>query len=137
MAAFSNYLELGLLNSILRNASGVKPASVYVSLHTASPTDAGTPATELSDSGYSRVECQGDTNWTAPSAQGGGSSTSNANTLEFDAIVDGPVTVSHFGVYDAATGGNLLFHGEMDTPRSLQINDVVSVPAGALTIVLE
>ena len=47
MAEMSNYLEDALINATLRATTFTSPATVYVSLHTADPTDAGT-GTEVS-----------------------------------------------------------------------------------------
>lgn len=141
MSAFSDYMEQGLLNYTLRGVAFTQPTAIYVALFTADPTDANTTANELSDSGYVRQDAAGggaiSTGWAAPSVDGIGYACTNALALEFPPIVDGAVTVSHFGLYDALTVGNLLYHGAFDTPRSLQIDDVVAIGIGALKITLE
>lgn len=141
MAAFSDYLEEGILNYTLRGQSLTQPTTIYVALFTADPTDANTTANEVDDSAYARQDAADGgaiaTGWTAPSVSGSGHVSSNANALEFPPIADGSITVTHFGLYDASTGGNLLYHGEFDTSRTLQVDDVVSVAVGALTITLE
>lgn len=141
MAAFSDYLEQGVLNYTLRGQSLSQPSAIYVALFTANPTDANNTANELQDSGYARQDAANGgsvaSGWAAPTASGTGHVCSNANALEFPPIVDGSVTVTHFGLYDAATGGNLLYHGAFDTARTLQIDDVVSVAIGALSVTLE
>ena len=141
MAAFSNFLEQGILNYTLRGQSLTQPTSIYVALFTADPTDANNTANELSDSGYARQDAAngGDiaTGWTSPTVSGTGHVCSNAIAMEFPPIVDGSVTVTHFGLYNAATAGDLLYHGAFDTARTLQIDDVVSVSVGSLSITLE
>lgn len=140
MAAFSDYLEQGVLNHTLRGSTLATPAAVYVALFTADPTDAGSGA-EVADSGYARQDAAKgaaiDTGWNAPSTSGAGYVCTNAKTLEYPPIADGQVTVTHWAIFDASVGGNLLFHGVFDTPRTLQIDDVVSISSGALSITLE
>lgn len=131
MAAFSDYLELQLLNHSLRNTPLTAPAAVYLGLFTADVTDAGT-GPEVTDSGYARKAVT----FAAPAVVGTTHSCANAATVEFNAIVQAAVTVSHFGIYDAATGGNLLYHGVFGSSRTLQIDDVPTVAAGAVSVSL-
>lgn len=140
MSAFSDYLEQGVLNHTLRGQSLTAPTATYVALFTSDPTDAGTGA-EVSDSGYARQDAaQGggvSSGWSAPTTSGIGYQSANAKTLEFPPLIDSQVTVTHFGVFDTATGGNLLYHGQLDVSRTMEVNDVVTVSAGSLTITLE
>jgi len=53
MSAMSDYLENAFLDHFLGTSSTSAPAAVYVGLHTADPTDAGT-GTEVSGNGYAR-----------------------------------------------------------------------------------
>ncbi len=69
MAEMSNYLENALINATLRATTFTSPATVYVSLHTADPTDAGT-GTEVSGGSYARTAA------TFASPSNGASSTS-------------------------------------------------------------
>ena len=54
MAEFSNYLENALINAVLRATTYTSPATVYVSLWTSDPTDAGS-GTEVSGGSYART----------------------------------------------------------------------------------
>lgn len=141
MSAFSDYLEDGIINHIFRGSALTQPTAIYVALFSSDPTDANTTANEISDSGYSRQDAADggviSSGWTAPATSGTSRQTSNAKAMEFPPIVDGQVTVTHFGLYDAATAGNLLFHGAFDTARTLEIDDVVSIAIGALTVSLD
>ena len=53
MAAMSNYLENKVLDYVLRDQADWAPTAVYLALHTADPTDAGTGA-ECSGGSYAR-----------------------------------------------------------------------------------
>jgi hypothetical protein len=130
----SDYLESAVLNSVLRGQVFPVPSKTYIALFTADPTDANIQANEVSGSWYARQDiAQGgviESGWTAPS---NGVST-NAKVITFPAVTDSQVTVTYFGIYDAATAGNLLFHGNLATPKTLLVDDVLSFSIGALQI---
>jgi hypothetical protein len=138
MSAFSDYLEAAIINATLRGfAFPTPPTTVYLALFTVSPTDANTGGelTSGSSPGYARVAVPNN-GWAAPSAGAGGvTTTSNINALEFPEATSnwaGPIT--HFGILDASTGGNLLYHGALTTPRSISAGDVLRFGSGALIV---
>lgn len=133
MSAFSDYLEAALLTATLRGGT-YTGGGVYVALFTATPTDAGTGA-ELVDSGYVRQRAHATVasdGFTVPS----NGSSSNTRNLIFPAIVDAQKTVTHWGIFDAQNGGNLLYHSSMLNPKTLDPTDVLSFPIGSLIITL-
>ena len=127
MAEMSNYLETTVLNYVLRNTADWAPTSVFLSLHTADPTDAGTGA-EVSGGSYARQTCAFD------AAHATNGSTANTDAESFTVMP--ACTVTHIGVWDAATSGNLLFHTAVDTSKTVLAGDTISVAAGAVTITL-
>jgi len=127
MSAMSNYLELKFLDHFLGTASTSAPAAVYVSLHTADPTDAGSGA-EVSTSGTGYVRKAA----TFSAASGG--STSNSAAVEFDAATSSWGTITHFGVWDASSSGNLLFHGALTASKTIATNDILKIATSSLTI---
>lgn len=138
MAAFSDYLEAAILNATLRGVTfPTPPASVYLALFTSSPTDNNTTTgelTTLNSPGYARVQVT-PAGWSAPAAGSGASTSSNSNALEFPEATNnwaGPIT--HFGIYDAASGGNLLYHGALASSRTIGTGDVLRFSAGALAV---
>jgi hypothetical protein len=134
MAHMSNYLEGQLRAHLFRSGTFLKPAALYISLHTADPTDAGT-GTEVTGGSYARVQRNpSDANWSAGSATDG--TTDNVGDLIFPAPTANWGTITHFGIWDAATGGNLLCHGAMTTPRAVNSGDTApQFAAGSLDIV--
>ena len=66
-------------------------------------------------------------------AASGGSISSNA-AVEFDAATGSFGSVSHFGIFDASTGGNLLFHGAFAQAKTIASGDVLKIASGSLTI---
>lgn len=133
MSAFSDYLEAQLINATLRGAT-YTGAGVYVALFKANPTDAGSGA-EVSDSGYVRQRAHATVASDGFTSPANGSS-SNTRNLIFPAIVDAQNTITHWGIYDAQSAGNLLFHAPMLNPKTLDPTDVLSFPVGSLIVTL-
>jgi hypothetical protein len=134
MANASNYLEAQLRDHLFRTASFVKPTALYVSLHTADPTDAGTGA-EVAGGSYARVQRNpGDANWSAASATDG--TTKNVAALTFPAPTASWGTVTHFGIWDAATGGNLLCYGSCPAQVINAGAQAPVIPADGLSVVI-
>jgi hypothetical protein len=127
MAAMSNYLENALINATLRNTSYTSPSTVYVGLFTSDPTDAGS-GTEVSGGSYARKAAT----FGAPS--NGASTISSA--IEFDQATGSWGTVTHFGIYDASTSGNLLYHGALTASKAIDTGDVFKFATSALTVTL-
>ena len=114
MAGLSDYTAENLLNYIVGKTAVPTLPTAYVALFTTAPTsDAGTGGTEVSGGSYARVATTG-ANWNAASASSGTEpsvipcSTSNSSTLTFTTATASWGTVQAFGLYDAATSGNLL-----------------------------
>lgn len=129
-AVISDYLETKILNHVLRNTAYTSPGtSVYVSLHTADPTDAGT-GTEVSGTGYARVQV---TAWDAPASR----ATQNTNAITFAQAGSNWGTVTHIGIWDASSAGNLLFHGALTTSKAVPSGVTFSIAAGDLDITLD
>jgi hypothetical protein len=42
--------------------------------------------------------------------------------------------VTHFGIYDATSAGNLLFWGSLTISKTINQGDTVSFPAASLTV---
>jgi hypothetical protein len=134
MSGFSDYLENALVNATLRGANYTGGAT-YVALFKTDPTDAATGA-ELTDAAYIRQRAHTSTvadGFVAP-ANG---VTSNARVLTFPAITGVQVTLTHWGIFDAQSGGNLLFHSPLQVPKTLDPSDVLSFPVGSLSIGLQ
>lgn len=127
MSAISNYLENALINVTLRATSYTAPTTVYVALFLTDPTDAGS-GTECSGAAYARQAAT----FAAPS---NGSSSTNAD-VQFPQAGDSWGTMTHFGIYDALTTGNLLYHGALTTPKTIDTGDVFKIASGSLTVTL-
>jgi hypothetical protein len=130
----SNYLENAILDHVLGGGDFTRPATVYVALFTDSNTqtqrDAGT-VTEVAGSAYARVAVTNNaTNW--PAASGG--SKSNGTAITFPTPTGSWGTVTAFGLYDASTAGNLLYHGDLTASQAVASGNTVSFAVAALVV---
>jgi len=127
MAEMSNYLENALVNATLRNTSYTSPATVYLALYTSDPTDADS-GTEVSGGSYARQSIT----FGAPS---NGASTNSA-AIEFPQCTLSWGTVTHIGIRDALTTGNLLYHTPLDTSKVIATGDIFKIAIGSLSVTL-
>ena len=127
MAEMSNYLETALINATLRNTSYTSPATVYLALYTSDPTDADA-GTEVSGTSYARQSIT----FGAPS---NGVSTNSA-AIEFPQAGGSWGTVTHVGIRDASTSGNLLYHTALDASKTIATGDVFRIAIGSLSVTL-
>jgi len=125
MSAMSDYLELKFLDHFTGTASTSSPSAVYLALATASFNDDAS-GTELSGNNYSRQAI------TFGSASSG--SISNNAAVEFPAATGNQGTISHFAIFDAASSGNMLFHGAFASGKLIESGDILKVAVGSLTI---
>lgn len=132
MGAKTDYLENQIVDHIFRTASYTKPTTLYVALFTAAPGETG-GGTEVSGGSYARVAVStGDANWAAPVS--GNATTSNVNAITFPAPTAAWGSVTHWGVFDAASAGNLLIYAALATSKTVNNGDAApSFAAGALT----
>ena len=130
MADMSDYLEVKLLNLTLNGTAYAGMNNPYVSLHTADPTDAGT-GTEVSGTGYARVTAS-----FGVAAGTTGSVTTDADTTWSAAGSGGWGTVGWIGLWDAASGGNMLYHTALDAAKTIDEGDVFKITATNLTVAL-
>ena len=127
MSEMSNYLETALVNATLRNTSYTSPATVYAALFTTDPTDAGS-GTEVSGGAYAR------TSITFGSPSNG--VTTNSADVTFPTCTAAWGTVTHMGIFDASTSGNLLYHTPLDASKTVDSGDIFKISSGNLSVTL-
>lgn len=131
--AMSSYLEDQVLNWMKGTTFAAAPATVYVALYTATPTDANASGTEVTGGTYSRKAVTTSTGWSAISGSGP-HTISNAGTIDWTTTLPACTLVA-FAVYDASSAGNELFWGPLTgQPISVNAGDPTSFAAGALVI---
>lgn len=132
MAGFSTHLAQALINHVFRGQDYAGPNGIYLALFVADPTDNNVTANEVTGSWYGREAL---TSWTAPT--GSAVATANSNQVVFNAVSGSAVTVTHWGLYDSASTGNLLASGPFQTAKVLNVDDVLAVNAGDLVLTFE
>ena len=125
--AKSNYLENKVIDHFLGTSSTSSPSNVYLALFTSNPTDAnsGTELT-INSNGYTR-------NAITFNAASNGSAT-NSSEETFTASGGNWGTITHFGIFDQASSGNLLYHGALAEDKLIEDGDSLVVAATAITI---
>lgn len=116
---FSHYQANDLLNELLRNQTIAPAANYYYALSTTAPNPDGTNVTEPSGGAYARVT---KTRGGPFAAAGAGSPSAIANANEeilWPLATASWGTISHWAIYDAATSGNMLFYGALDSSKSV------------------
>lgn len=145
MSAASDYLELEILDHILGegNRNYTPATNLYIGLHTADPTDAGSGSEVSNSNAYARVNADVDTSSgafdaaTQPST--GSTYSANTQTITFPTASGGNWgTITHIGIWDSGTygAGNLLFHGALTASKVVNDGDTFQIQAGNLVISL-
>ena len=130
----TNYLELGLLDHLLGGPDFTRPANVYFALFTAAPGESG-GGTEASGGNYARVALtNNNTNFAAATAPSGVGTKLNATMIAFQQATGAWGTVTHFGIFDASSGGNLLIYGTLTTARAVVTGDTPRFLANAFSL---
>ena len=126
--SFSNTFETHVLQYVFTTDSVTRPTAWYVGLFTADPTDTGSGATEISGNNYSRVS--------ATFSVSGATATTTA-AVEFAAATGSWGTISHIGIFDASSSGNLIAHSALSASKAIGTGDVFRIPTGDLDITLD
>ena len=155
MAALSDFLENALIDWFFRGqalgvtgasaGAGSGPTNLYFGLLTAAPSDAG-GGTEVTGGSYARVGVatslanfagtQGAGTTTASTGTGG--VTSNNGAITYPAPTADWGVITHFGVYDALSGGNLVTWAALTQPKTVNNGDAApSFAAAAFTFAFD
>ena len=106
------------------------PSVFYIGLSTTEPTTGGANVTEPADTAYSRVKL------TSLSAPVDGVIYNTEQIGFADSTVDWG-TITHFVIYDAQTGGNLLVYNTLDKPRTVYADSQITFRAKGLRLALK
>jgi hypothetical protein len=140
----SDYLENKVIDWLIRGQSYTPPATLYIGLLTAAPSDTG-GGTELTGNNYARASVASNmTNWagtqsagSTTASSGTGGTTSNNGVINFNTPSNDWGTVTHFGIYDASTNGNLMFWGALSASKAVFNGDAVSIQTAQLQIQID
>jgi hypothetical protein len=129
MSALSDHAEKLVLDWLMTNGTATRPTAWYLALYTSAPSDSG-GGTEVSTGGYARQSVTFD----AASSPGG--TTSNTNAPSFTASGANYGTVSHVGIFDNSSGGNLLWHGAMTASKTVNDGDTLEFAIGDIDLTI-
>ena len=122
--SFSDYLENKVLAYVFSGTAFTQPGTKYLALYTSAPSDAG-GGTEVSGNGDARQSIA----FTTTNNQ-----SSNTSAVEFPTATASGGTITHIGVFDASTSGNLLAWAALAASKTIASGDVFRVNAGELDI---
>lgn len=136
MAAMSDYLENKLIDFVFRGQTYTPPTNTWIGLLTANTNlqdaNTGSNVVEVSGGGYARVAYPSTLlNWsgtqssTANTVSSGTTGTTyNLSPITFPSPVGADWgVIKAFGMFDAVSGGNMLFYGNLTTPKTVNNGD--------------
>jgi len=125
--SFSNFLETEILDHVFAGAAYTAPTTKYLALFTAVSDGETGSVTEVTGGGYARQSVAFTTS---------GNTTSNNAAVEYPTATANYGTVTHVGVYDASSSGNLMAYAALSSNKTIETGDVFRVPSGDLDITL-
>ena len=131
-AGASDYLANKILDHLLKGTAYTPPESIFIALCTATILDNDT-GTTISEPGqnYARIQHNG---WKIAAA----GASSNSDTVVFAKATGGNWgTITHFGLMDTLTTGNLLIHAALNTEQPIEVGDIAKWADGSLKITLD
>lgn len=128
--SFTDFTEDLVLKWLLTTGSAARPTEWYVGLFTTATGETG-GGTEVSGGSYGRKAAAFTVSGTNPTTA------ENSGAIEFDTASASWGTVTHIGLFDAASSGNMLVHAPLDVSKTIGEGDVFRIPAGDLEITLD
>ena len=125
--SFTNFLETEILDHVFAGSAYTAPTTKYLALFTAVADGEAGSVTEVTGGGYARQTVAFTTS---------GNTTSNNAAVEFPTATANYGTVTHVGVYDASSSGNLMAYASLSSSKTIETGDVFRVPSGDLDITL-
>ena len=134
MTALSTYAERKVLDLLFKNTSFTAPQA-HIGLFTSDPTDSAS-GTEASGSGYARIRI--DNKMSSATANSDNSQITNSSAITFAAASGGAFgTITHIGIFDASSSGNLLAHGALAASKTIADGDTFQINASGLVITID
>lgn len=127
----SSYLAKALLNQVFRNTAYSRPSTVFIALYISNPTASDT-GQEVTGGDYVRQAVV----FSAPIASNGAQAIKNSAEVPFPVASADWGLVTHVGIRDAATGGNLLYFGGLANPRTILTGDILKFAPNKLELTL-
>lgn len=119
----STYLRDKVIKHVLGEASFTMPTNVYLALYQTDPTIADV-GSEVSGGSYARQQLS-----FATAVNGAKTSNTSETFSTMPAC-----TVTHWGIRDASSGGNLLYFGAFDLPIQLNAGNNLPIASGDIVL---
>lgn len=134
MATFvTTYQRNAIVNWLYRGGSAPYNGTVYLALFTVAPTIGG-GGTEVSGGSYTRQSITNASgNWVAPDAN---SMIVTVNDVTFTTATGSWGTIVGLGLFDASSGGNLLYYADLSASKTVGIGDQFKIVAPNLSFKL-
>lgn len=138
--SFSDTLEAAILNHVFGGGDYARPATLYLAIYTAAPSDAG-GGTEATGGGYARLSITN--NGTNFPAATGTAPTEKDNGVDFDfpaatgAAWSAGANMTHWALHTNVSTDTPVVWGALEVAKPVLESDVLRVPAGSMTITLD
>lgn len=133
----TNYYAHDQLDMFLRNITPTQPTYYYYALSTTTPSADGTGFTEPSGGNYGRVEKLRAAPFGSAVSGTPSTITNSSQAIIWPLPTASWGTVTYWGAFDAATGGNLLLYGALDAATAVPTAHQPSFETGDLTLTME
>jgi hypothetical protein len=144
----TDYLRNKIVDWLFRGQAFTPPSTLYVGLQTVNASHAAGSGTEVTGGSYARVSytsslaqwagTQSSGSTTTSTGTGATAVTSNNVAVTFPAPTAGWGTVVGFSIWDAASGGNMLFYGALASSKTVNSGDAQpSFAIGALALTFD
>lgn len=128
--SLTNFGENLVLVWLLTAGAATRPTAWWVGLFTAAPSDTG-GGTEVSGGAYARQSISFSVSGTSPTLA------TNTAQIDFPTATASWGTITHIGIFDAVTTGNLIWWGALTASKTVAIDDVFRFIAGAIDLTLD
>ena len=130
MCSFSNYCQSSILNHIFGKEE-MSSTEIYVGLLTQPPNEDGSSVSEPESQCYARVSTNA-SSWD-DAFEG---SIENINNISFPMACENWGKVTHFALFDAESGGNILAFGSLSPSKNINSGDIPRFAPGDLIVCL-
>jgi hypothetical protein len=124
--AFHNDVDRGFLDTLFGLDTWTPPAQTWVGYGTAAGGKDGSTAAEPAGGGYARKQVSA---WTRT-----GSTVKPSAAIEFDEATGSQGTITHAYIFDAETGGNLVWSAALTASKAIVSGDTPRFPAADFAV---
>lgn len=130
---FAEYAAKKILDHAMGKTAWTMPTNVYVALYIGDPFGAGSELTDPTATDYARVQTTG-ASWGAATFTSPTASITSAADIDFGTAGADWGTVTHVAIFDAATVGNMIAAGPLETAFPIMSGAPVKFPTGTLIV---